>query len=154
ANAADQIPQGTDARFVENWEGTFVYEGQVYDHINYRLRGANGRYQIPATNPSNITGKRHYHIRFNKGRRFQARDRFGNLYPFPWKVLIISRMFGNRLDGNWGLSEQVNDIVWDAYGVPAPHDHVFHWRVITGADEAPAGANGQYLGDFWGVAFA
>mgnify|MGYP000320018668 CR=1 FL=1 len=26
------------------WIGTLVYDGEVYDHIHYRLRGANGRY--------------------------------------------------------------------------------------------------------------
>src|SRR5690606_3766048 len=41
---ADEIPQFVDARSVYNWSGTMVYNGQVYDNITYRLRGANGRY--------------------------------------------------------------------------------------------------------------
>jgi len=154
ADPALQIPQGTDARFVENWEGAFVYEGIVYDHITYRLRGANGRYQVPPDNPGNVAGKRHWRFRFNKGRHLQARDRFGNAYPTKWRVLNTGRMFGNRLDGNWGLGDQVNDILWNAYGVPAPYGHAFHWRVIDGPQEAPSGADGQYLGDFWGIARA
>lgn len=154
ANTALQIPQGTQARFVENWEGAFVYEGVVYDHITYRLRGANGRYQIPSGNPGNVTGKRHWRFKFNKGHHLAGRDRFGNLYPTKWRILNTGRMFGNRLDGNWGLGDQVNDVIWNAYGVPAAFGHAFHFRVIDGPDEAPAGPDGQYLGDFWGIARA
>ena len=37
ASSALQIPQFTEARFVENWEGAFVYEGTVHDHITFRI---------------------------------------------------------------------------------------------------------------------
>src|SRR5690606_25877285 len=52
---ADQIPQfqgslAHPGRFVFNWPGTLVYDGEVYDHIHYRLRGANGRYQLGKRN--------------------------------------------------------------------------------------------------------
>jgi hypothetical protein len=154
ATTAEQIPQGYEARFSFNWEGTWVYEGEVYDHIVYRLRGANGRYQVPPDNPANCAGKRHWHFKFHKSRYLKARDKWGNLLPTAWSDLNTCRMFGNRLDGNWGLGDHVNDIIWNAYGVPAPSGFYFHWRVIDGAEEAPGGANGQYLGDFWGIARA
>ncbi|MBN1444411.1 MAG: lamin tail domain-containing protein, partial [Planctomycetes bacterium] len=76
------------------------------------------------------------------------------LLPARWRVLNTGRMFGNRLDGNWGLNDQVNDVIWSAYGVPAAFGHAFHWRVIDGPDESPSGADGQYEGDFWGIARA
>ena len=41
-----------------------------------------------------------------------------------------------------------------AYGLPALYGHSFHWRVVTGEDEAPAGPDGQYFGDFYGLARA
>lgn len=154
ANSAQQIPQGNQARFAENWEGTFVHNGVVYDHITYRLRGANGRYQIPPSNPGDVAGKRHWRFKFNKGHHLQAHDRFGMPYPTKWRVLNTGRMFGNRLDGNWGLGDQVNDIIWNAYGVPAAFGHAFHFRVVDGVAEAPGGSQGQYLGDFWGIARA
>jgi len=147
-----QIDQGKEARFAENWEGTFVYDGFVYDHINYRLRGANGRYQVPPGNGG--AGKRHWRFKFNRADYLRVRDRWGNRYPTRWRVLNTGRMFGNRLDGSWGLGDQVNDIIWRAYDVPAPFGHVFHWRVIDDVEEAPAGADGQYFGDFFGLARA
>ena len=153
ASTAVQIPQGNRARHVENWEGAFVYDGVVYDHVEYRLRGANGRYQVPAGN-GGIAGKRHWRINFNKGHHLQARDRFGNRYPTRWRVLNTGRMFGNRIDGNWGLGDQVNDILWNAWGIPAAFGHAFSFRVIDSADESPVGEEGQYHGDFWGIARA
>ena len=153
AASAFQIPQGNTARHTENWECAFVYDGIVYDHVRFRLRGANGRYQVPPGN-GGIAGKRHWRFRFNKGHHLQARDRFGNELPSKWRVLNTGRMFGNRLDGNWGLGDQVNDLLWNAYGVPAPFGHVFHWRMVDDEVESPAGAEGQYHGDFWGIARA
>ncbi len=149
-----QIPQGNQARFAENWECAFVYDGIVHDHVNFRLRGANGRYQVPSSNPGGLAGKRHWRFKFNKGHHLQAHDRFGNPYPTRWRVLNTGRMFGNRIDGNWGLGDQVNDVLWRSYGVPAPFGHVFHWRMVDGPDETPDGADGQYHGDFWGIARA
>jgi hypothetical protein len=148
-----QIPQGNDARFAFNWGGTWVYDGDVYDHIKFRLRGGNGRYQTPPGNGS-IAGKRNWRIRFNKGNFIQAKDQWGDDYPTQWRTLNIGRMFGNRIDSNWGLSEQVNFNIWNEVGVPAPYTHTFQWRVIDDVEEAPADANGQYNGDFWGIARA
>ena len=54
-----------NARSAFNWEGAFVYEGMVYDHINYRLRQSNDRYTGD--------GKRSMRFRFNDGNFFQAR---------------------------------------------------------------------------------
>jgi hypothetical protein len=149
-----RLTQGNLSRYVFNWEGTIVYEGVVYDHITYRLRGANGRYQDPPDNPYGCAGKRHWRFRFHRGRYLKARDHWGNRYPEEWESLNVGRMFGNRLDGNWGLPEQVNNIFWNANGVPSPESFSLHFRVIDGESEAPSGATGQYLGDFWGLAWA
>ena len=72
-SGSQQIPQGTQARFAYNWSGAMVYDGVVYDQINYRLRGGNGRHQG--------TGKRSMRFRFNDGHYFQARDQDGELLP-------------------------------------------------------------------------
>ena len=154
ASSSLQISQGREARFIENWEACVVYDREVYDHVRYRLRGANGRYQVPPGTPSGASGKRHWRFQFNKGNHFRARDRFDRPYPTRWRILNTGRMFGNRIDGNWGLGDQVNDEIYRAYGIPAPFGHSFHWRMIDGRDEAPGGADGQYQGDFWGIARA
>lgn len=138
-----QIPQflGSYAhpgRFVFNWPGTLVYDGEVYDNIAYRLRGANGRYQ---------PGKRNWRFELNRGRYFAARDQFGEKFPRKWSHLTTGKGSNNRLGLTYGLNEVVNYFLWNKAGVPAPHTLYFHFRVVDGAAEAPD----QYGGDFWGL---
>jgi len=145
---SDQIPKSNDgARKAYNWEGALVYDGVVYDHVDYRLRGSNGRYSL--------ANKRSMKIRFNPGHHLAARDNDGELYKNKWRVLELSKMFGNRLSGtfgtrnvpgNFGLTESVNNFLWRTVDVPAPYTYFLHMRVVDGVEEAPD----QYRGDFWG----
>lgn len=150
-DAADQQPhddiyEHQMARRAYNWEGALVYEGKVYDHIGYRLRGANGRYHL--------AGKRSMRFRFNRGNRFEARGLDGEKFPQKWKTLVVGKMFGNRMVGNFGLTEILNMQLWNLVGVPASDGFWFHLRVVDGVEEAPSGPNGQYYGDFWGMSLA
>ena len=139
-----RIPKSNEpARDHFNWEGAFVYDGEVYDHVRYRLRQANDRY--------GGSGKRSMRIRFPKGSYLKARDNYGKRYPTRWRTLNTGKMFDNKRVGNFGVTETMNAMLWNMAGVPAPHFNTFHFRVIDGADEVPAGSNGQYLGDFWGM---
>jgi VCBS repeat-containing protein len=142
-----EIPQfigaaSNPARFYENWEAAFVYDGVVYDHIHYRLGGANGRYQAE--------GKRNWRFRFNRGNFLAARDEDGNLYPEKWRMLTVGKGLSNRLTLTYGLNEVVNYALWNAVDVPAPETHYFHMRVVDGPDEAPD----PWQGDFWGLHWA
>jgi hypothetical protein len=146
--SSDQLLVGNahPARKAFNWEGAFVYDGKVYDHINYRLRGANGRYHL--------AGKRSMKIRFNRAADFQAKDRFGRPYPQGWHDLNVSKMFDNRTQdygqGNFGLTEAANSVLWNLVGVPTWDAYWFHFRVVDGQEEDPD----QYHGDFWGLFLA
>lgn len=150
-NSADRIDQGTfdpllqDAGKVYNWEGALIYDGRVYDHVGYRLRGGNGRYNY------GTGGKRSMKFRFNRGNYFQARDIYGRKFPSKWQHLLTGKMFGNRLQGKYSLNEIIDMRLWNQVGVPAPEGWWFHFRVIDGAEEAPNGTDGQYAGDFWGL---
>ncbi len=140
---------GTDAelaaRRAEEWEGAFVADGVVYDHVRARLRGGNSRYgDFENLFPR---GKRHYKFKFNDGHRFQARDETGQAYPGKWKTLATNRMFGTKGGNGWGLPEEIGGILWRKLGVPAAETHWFHFRVIDDAAEAAT----QYSGDFWGI---
>ena len=126
-----------------NWEGAFVYDGAVYDHIKYRLRHANDRY--------GGRGKRSMRFRFNQGQYFRAKNVDGRYYPTRWRTLNTGRTFDNRRIGNFGLVEAINSQLWNMVGVPAPWVYFFHFRVIDHAEEAPKGSNGDYPGDFWGL---
>ena len=149
-NASEQMPNiGDDtvlaARRTEDWEGAFVYDGIVYDHVRTRLRGGNSRYgDFEGRFPNS---KRHYKFQFNRGHYFQARDEQGKAYPGKWKSLAVNKMFGNKGGNGWGMPEEIGSRLWSSFGVPSAGTHWFHFRVIDGADEAPD----QYQGDFWGI---
>ncbi len=118
-----------------------VYDGVVYDHIRYRLHGANGRYQ---------PGKRNWRFEFNRGHYLAARDHQGELFPRKWAHLTTGKGSNNRLVLTFGLNEVVNYYLWNKLGVPAPRTLFFHFRVVDGADEAAD----PYNNDFWGLNWA
>ncbi len=145
-NGADQLPQDVggrnEGRLYFNWEGALVYDGEVYDHVHYRLRGANGRYH---------PGKRSFRIRFNDGALLEPRDQTGKKMPTKWRELTTGKGQSNRGGEQFALNEVVNFFLWNKVGVPAPRTFHFHFRVIRGAQETPAD---PYAGDFWGLNWA
>lgn len=141
AYTGNQMVQGSPAWFVFNWQCAVVYDGEVYDHVRYRLRGANGRYQ---------PGKRSFRFKFNDGRHFAARDQSGARYPTKWSALETGKGQSNQQTLTFGLNETISYFLWNRVGVPAPFSHFFHWRVVDGAAEAPD----RYGGDFWGLGWA
>ncbi|MAT68920.1 MAG: hypothetical protein CMJ58_05295 [Planctomycetaceae bacterium] len=144
-DGADEIPQGTEGRFVFNWSGALVYNGKVYDNIRYRLRGANGRYY-----PFGGDGKRSMRFRFNDGNWFEPLDQDGNPYPEKWKTLTTGKGFDNHNTLTYALNEAMTLMLSNMMGLPAPETHWFQFRVIDDAAEAPD----QWRGDFWGINFA
>jgi len=146
-NGNDQLPQNGgsgryEGRFHFNWEGAVVYDGEVYDHATYRLRGANGRYH---------PGKRSFRIRFKEGRLLEAKDQQGNRFPTKWRELTTGKGQGNRGSVTYALNEVVNYFLWNKVGVPAPLTFHFQFRVIRGASET---GTDPYNGDFWGLNWA
>jgi hypothetical protein len=127
------------------WPGTMVYDGRVYDHIQYRPRGGVHRYQY---------GKNFWKFDFGRGQRFEARDRSGKKYSQPWDKLNFSSLvqqvnFNHR--GEQGLFEGVGFKLFELSGVEACNTHYAQFYVI---DEAsPTGAN-QYEGDYYGLYLA
>lgn len=145
-NGSYQIQQfsgsvANEARYAFNWPGAFVYDGEVYDHVRYRLRGANGRYQ---------NGKRSFRLKFNDGRFFAAKDEFGTPYARKWSHLTTAKGQSNRGTLTFSLNEAINYFLMNQAGVPSPYSHYFHWRVVRGAQEAPD----LYNGDFYGISWA
>lgn len=143
-NSSDQFSKmlnggPNEARFAYNWAATMVYDGVVYDHIRFRLRGGNGRYQL--------AGKRSYRFRFNPGNFFQARDAQGVPYGQPWRTLTTGKGFDNRNTLTYDVNCVINSHLMRSAGVPAPYWHWFHFRVLDGAQEAPD----PWMGDFWGL---
>jgi hypothetical protein len=139
------------------WQGTLVYDGEVYDHIRYRMRGGVWRYAM---------GKNMWKFDFNRGHYFQARDDYGEKYDTKWDKLNFSACiqqgsFGQR--GEQGMFEALTFKLFNLAGCPASKTHWVHFRVIdelhengslNAAHPPITAAGAQYDGDFWGLYMA
>lgn len=137
-----------------HFAGTLIYDGKVYDHIYYHIRGQASTF---------MWGKNKCRFRFNRGHYFQARDDYGNTYDNTWDNLVLGT--GTcpwwkypHPDGPWDqgtggmlLNEPLSYRIYNMVGVPAPNTNYFHFRVIDAAAES---GPTQYDGDFWGLYFA
>lgn len=133
---------------VYRWYGTLVYNGKVYDHIGYRIRGSASTYN---------TGKNKWKFRFRTGHDFEALDEDGNPYPYKWENLTLSALMcpwwaNDASTGGTILNETAGMTLYRLAGVPAIRSHFFHYRIIDDAVEASAAS--QYEGDFWGLYIA
>ena len=147
ANATDVA----NSQYVSSYEnvdfiGTMVYDGVVYDHVQYSVRGQYSTY---------VSGKNKWAIHFNTGHDFAARDNYGHLYAEKWGKLVLNAnaspwMPVNR--GMAGLDEAVSQRLFQLAGVLAPNTNYVQWRVIDDAQEAPS--SNQYGGDLWGLYLA
>ncbi|MGB1259799.1 MAG: lamin tail domain-containing protein [Akkermansiaceae bacterium] len=128
------------------FEGTLIYDGEIYDHIRFNIRGQFSTY---------VTGKNKWRLRFNRGHYFQARDNFGNKYKSRWKDMKVNggtAPWANPNRGMAGIDECVSYRLMGLAGVPASRTSYFHFRVVDGANEA--NPSDQYDGDLWGLYFS
>lgn len=127
------------------WPGTLIYDGEVYDHIQYRPRGGVHRFQY---------GKNFWKFDFQRGHRFQARDEYGKKYKTEWSKLNFSSIvqqvnFGHR--GEQGLFEGVGFRLFELCGVEACETHHVQFYVI---DESRDSGATQYDTDYYGLYLA
>lgn len=152
ANAADvqnsqydNNPNDGDPGFYEvPFPGTFVYDGVVYDHIEFRNRGLGSTYAV---------GKNKWKIEFLTGHFLQARDNYGVPYARLWDEINILPGTNPWWKDNVStegtvLFEPVAFKLYELVGTPAPKTNYFQFRVI---DDASATGSDQYGGDFWGL---
>lgn len=123
--------------------GTLVYEGRVYDHVQFHNRGQASTY---------VAGKNKWGFKFNRVHEFQARDLWGRSYNYAWNSFSLNACASpwaqvNR--GMAGLDEAVSFRAYQLAGVPSPNTHWINFRVIDQAEEASA--TSQYEGDEWGL---
>ena len=124
------------------WTGTLVYDGDVYDHVNYRARGGVWRYAM---------GKNMWKFNFHRGHRFRGRDAYGKRYDTEWDKLNFSACIqqGNyQHRGEQGMFEAVGFRLFELAGVPSPQTHWVQFRIVDDAAESTAN---QFEGDFWGL---
>jgi hypothetical protein len=123
--------------------GTFVCDGQVFDHMLFQNRGQASTY---------VSGKNKWGIHFPRGHEFTPKNHWGQPYVRPWTHLNLSGCASPWVQVNRGMAGMDEAVSFRAYhlaGVPSPNTHWIHWRVISRADEASA--KSQYDGDLWGL---
>ncbi len=126
--------------------GTLVYDGQVYDHIQFKVRGEWDPY---------VSGKNKWRFYFNPADNLAARDNYGHKFGHG-----IRRLNFNGCASPWmpvnrgmaGLDEAGSYRLFELAGMVSPSTHYAHFRVIDASEEAPG--NDQYGGDLWGLYLA
>ena len=122
--------------------GTIVYDGKVYDHIQFKNRGIGSTY---------VSGKNKWAFYFNRARNLQARDNWGRPYDQTWNSMSMDACASPWCAvhrGTAGVEEVLSYRIYELCGVPALRTNYIHWRVID--DAAEAGPT-QFVGDFWGL---
>jgi len=128
------------------FQGTMIYDGVVYDHIEFKIRGEFSTYQ---------SGKNKWRFFFNPAREFEARDNFGKKYQEPWDELTMNACASpwaavNR--GMSGLDEGLSYRAFQLAGMASPNTNYLHFRVVDESIEADP--SDQYRGDLWGLYLA
>jgi hypothetical protein len=125
--------------------GTFVYEGKVYDHIQYHNRGIGSTY---------VTGKNKFAFYFNRARNVRVRNNWGNYFDEDWNSVPVDACaspWASVHRGMSGVEEAVAYRLYELAGMASLRTTYLHMRVVRGANEA---GTGQYDTDFWGLYMA
>jgi hypothetical protein len=123
-------------------QGALVYDGKVYDHMEFENRGEASTYQ---------SGKNKWRFHFNRARHFEARDNWGRKYTSPFNKMnfdACASPWAPLHRGMAGVEEALSYRMYELAGIQSPRTHYAHFRVIDDAQEAPTD---QYGGDLWGL---
>lgn len=155
ANGADvENSQYNGAYNGQQFYGTLVYNGRVYDHIQFNNRGEASTY---------VAGKNKWRIHFNLARYLQAVDNWSRPYAETWDELNLNACacpWAALHRGMTGVEEAVSLRFYELIGLASARSQFLQFRVIDDASEAgttqfqggdPSGVNG---GDLWGVYLA
>ncbi len=123
--------------------GTIIYQGIVYDHIQYSNRGQGS---------AHIAGKNKWGLKFNAGHAVPFHDHNGIRLPGSVRSLNLnpggSTPYIPVYRGISGLDEVLSLRAYRLAGVPTPPATWVQWRVVQGPEEVDA--KNQYHGDLWG----
>ena len=135
----------TDGQY--RYLGTWVYDGKVYDHMRYRIRGRASTRQV---------GKNKWKFNFNRARPLEARDNYGRKYDVPWDKInglpATNPWWRNNASTDGTVfCESLGFRLYQLAGGLASNTQFYHFRIIDKGAEAPSD---QYDGDFWGLYIA
>jgi CotH kinase protein len=125
-------------------QGTIVYRGVVYDHVQYRNRGQGS---------AHISGKNKWGLKFNPGHELPFLDHDGVPFPAPCGSLDLNpggcTPYVPVHRGISGLDEVLSMRAYRLANVPSPPTTWVQWRVVDRPEEVSA--KDQYQGDLWGL---
>jgi hypothetical protein len=125
-------------------QGTIVYRGIVYDHIEYSNRGQGSSY---------ISGKNKWNLKFHHGHHLLFINHDAVPFSASFDSLKLnpggSTPYLPVLRGISGLDEVLSMRAYRLAGVPSPAATWVQWRVVDEAEEVSA--TDQYKGDLWGL---
>ncbi len=127
------------------YRATLVYDGRVYDNIEFKIRGEQSTY---------VSGKNKWRFYANPARKFRIRDNWGKRYDEDWTTINLQANATpwvpiNR--GMTGLDEAPTMRMHEVAGVLAPRTHYLSLRIIDESTETTAY---QYNSDLWGLYLA
>lgn len=155
AKSADVISSQYNSDYNgQRFLGTLVYNGVVYDHVQFNNRGEASTY---------VAGKNKWRFHFNTAHNLPAIDNWGRPYPEAWNELNL-----NACASPWcavhrgmsGVEEAVSLRFYELLGMASSRSNFLHFRVVDDASETattqfqggdPSGVNG---GDLWGLYMA
>lgn len=123
-------------------QGTIVYRGVVYDHVQFSNRGQGGAY---------FAGKNKWGLKFND-RSVPFQDHDGVAFPASIRSLKLnpggSTPHVPAFRGITGLDEVLSLRAYRLANVPTPPATWVQWRVVQDADEVDP--KNQFKTDLWG----
>ncbi|HVY71535.1 MAG TPA: CotH kinase family protein [Verrucomicrobiae bacterium] len=125
------------------FSGALVYDGRVYDHIQFHNRGQASTY---------IAGKNKWGFKFNPGQEFAAKDLWGRPYSRGWSGFNLNACASPWAQVNRGMAGMDEAVSYRAYqlaGVPAPDTFWVQFRVVD--ETAESSPTDQYQSDLWGL---
>lgn len=122
--------------------GTFVFDGRVYDHMEFNNRGSASTY---------VSGKNKWGFHFPATHELAMRDQWGRPFERTWDGFAMNACASpwvqiNR--GMTGLDEIVSARAYELAGVPVSNVQPIQFRVVCATAEQ---GTKQYECDTWGV---
>jgi len=155
ANGTDVINSQYNGSYNgQRFYGTLIYNGQIFDHVQFNNRGEASTY---------VSGKNKWRFHFNTARELQALDNWGRPYAGTWNELNLNACASPWVAvhrGMSGVEEAVSLRIFELLGMASAKSHFLHFRVIDDVSETgttqfqggdPSGVNG---GDLWGLYLA
>ncbi len=139
------------------YRATLVYDGKVYDHITFNVRG------IGSTRQS---GKNKFALKFLRARDFRARDNWGREFSEDWNSFGLdanASPWAPMHRGSAGIEDAASYRIFELGGMPSLRTTYSQLRIIRKAVESPpagtlvadttagGSVDGQYSSDLWGL---